>query len=452
MSTAPGITANRTFQDPAQWLLAAAWLGLVLCPALLLMFVALGQWRFPLDVCVVAAVIPLLRKRIGTWLLWTAYYLIVGLFILHCFNLSLGSLPFYAEFAGSIPAPKLALKLTVVAAALVPVVGTRFVPGIHRLRWHVAILAALIIVTGASLRALPGAPLSVRYALPAPSLTLAASYLAEFRIKESLEHPSTLPPPRPPLDAALSAAPLPNQLYLFTVESWADGAQGHAGLAEAARSYFGDRLLEVNAGFRPSYGATLQGELRELCGIEQPIHRLSDVPFSNCLPNRLKARGYETVAGHGYQSMFYLRTALYPRLGFKQRLFLEDLERSVPSCAGAFVGLCDLALLDRLLDASSPRHRRLVYQMTLQSHEPVTSEVLAEYGISSDETGSVAVAHAFVEGAMQRLASSRGAECGALVYFVGDHPPPSLKASGEFKEEVSYLLLRLAPTDRCELP
>lgn len=432
------------------WLFAVCWLGLLLVPALLLMFVALGQWRVPVDAFVVGAMLPLLRGRVGPWLLWTGYHIVVGLFILRCFNIGIGNLLFYAEFAASIPPPKPELRIAAFVCALMPVLGAIFALPQRVNRRPVVILASFAIVSAGGLRMLSVSTPSLQYALPVPSLTMAAYYLMPLRTWAPFEAAAAVQTQTlGPLSLAIVEAPLPDQIYLHTIESWADNSDGLAQLVGFARRRFGDRLIEIKTGWRPSYGATLQGELRELCGIEGAISRLSGVPFRDCLPYRLRTLGYETVAGHGYQSMFYLRAGLYPRMGFQRSVFLDDIKSGVHSCSGVFPGLCDLALHNFLLEKSSTYHKRLVYQMTLQSHEPVSEDVLREYGITIAGNRSTAVAHAFVIGALDRLFAPKGADCGALIYFVGDHPPPSLKASGMFKDEVSYLLLRLAPSKRC---
>ncbi|WP_457427084.1 sulfatase-like hydrolase/transferase [Roseateles sp. P5_E7] len=426
------------------------WLALMIGPAMLLMFCALGQWRFPLDAAIVAALLTWLRGRVGPWLLWTLYYAVTGLFILHCFNIDLTGLSFYAEFAGSIPPPKPELQAAAAVCLLIPLLGTFAMQQARTHRRAVMALALATVIGGSLLRAIPASPSALQYALPVPSLTLARSYLAGIHSGDPITVRGAGPVIPGPMGAALLDTPLPDQLYIHTIESWSDSPEGLASLTKLVRSRFGDRLKQVASGYRPSYGATLQGELRELCYMERPVQRLSDVDFPACLPNRLKAMGYDTVAGHGYQSMFYLRSALYPRMGFAQTFFLDDLKDQVPVCAGVFPGLCDLNLLERLLQATSPHRKRLVYLMSLQSHEPISNEVLAQYGIQSADVNSTAVAHAFVAGALERLAAADGAQCGALLYFVGDHPPPSSKGSGAARELVSYLMLSLASTPLCD--
>lgn len=432
------------------WLFATLWLSMVLVPALLTIFCALGQWRIPVDAAAVCLLLIAMRGRIGTWLLWTAYYLVIGLFILRCFNIDLGGLSFYAEFAGSIPPPKPALKAAAIFCLLMPFFGVRLKACAHACRSQIVVVALAALLAGSVLRMLPGAPTSLRYALPVPSLTMANSLLASLHTGQHRASQDRATARPGPLATAMAEAPPPDQIYLFTVESWADTPEGLTALAKQAHARYGDRLLDIRQGYRPSYGSTLQGELRELCDIERSVGKLSEVPFASCLPNRLKAMGYDEIAGHGYESMFYLRAALYPRLGFSRTFFFDDLKGSVPACHGAFPGLCDLNLLDRLLAASAAHRKRLVYQMTLQSHEPVGAEVLAQYGIDHAEINSTAVAHAFVAGGMARLATAGGADCGALIYFVGDHPPPSFKATGAASDEVSYLMLRLAPAPQCK--
>jgi uncharacterized protein YaiI (UPF0178 family) len=62
-------------------------------------------------------------------------------------------------------------------------------------------------------------------------------------------------------------------------------------------------------------GLTLQGEMRELCGLMLlGITRSSAdlAKLGNCVPNRLARAGYRTIGMHGNPARFYFRRTIYP--------------------------------------------------------------------------------------------------------------------------------------------
>ena len=426
---------------------------LVLVPATILLHGTLGEWRLPLDAAAVAVVCALAWRR--AWLrrvILLAYYLLLAVFILHSFNIELSGLAFYSDFAGSVPPPKPGLILAVAICLLsVFLVGRGARARGPRRGLAAGVLAIAIAGAGLAARTVAGETSQLRYALPIPTLTMGKSVVSTLlRPAPPKVAGGSRQAPAGPLAAALGVKPVPDSLYLNTIESWSDPADQLEQLRLEAQQRFGARVEQVQAGYRPWAGGTIHGELRELCGMEQGVKRLDAVPFDHCLPNEFDRLGYDTVAGHGYQGAFYLRSIVYPKLGFKRSYFYEDLKDRLPTCVGAFHGLCD-ADLYAFLVTQLHGPRRLLYFMSLQSHEPVPDSVLAHDNVT-EATGVRAnvVGHAFVRNAL-RILSGQGADpCSTLIYFVGDHEPPSTFATGRGESQgVSYLLIRLKPTAAC---
>lgn len=471
MNGAASAVRNRFDWPVLLWL--ATW---AVVPALALLRATLGEWRVPLEWPLLVALLASLKRGWQRALLLAGYWAVLATFVLRAFNVELMSLGFYADFAGSLPPPRPATVLAMLSMALaLPAVSLAqrvFDPG-RRARCDTAkaplqssrwawLAASLLVACLLAARQLGGVESSVRRTLPSPAGTLLRDQFGPLLAgpPEAATQPGSAAPRQAAAAALLSAAdwlgangPLPDQLVLVVVESWADTAAGLQALEGLARSAFGSRLQQVTSGWRPWQGATLNGELRELCGLQLPLTHAADIPVADCLPRRLAARGYTSIAGHGYQGLFYLRSVLYPRLGFSNSTFLEQARAALPVCPGAFTGLCDGALFGLLMDQAGPSPRRLVYFMSLQSHEPVLAMPHAGAAPQvADEAGlplSTREARGFVATVLRDLAARPALGCRTVVHLVGDHPPPSLAASGQDAPGVSYLHLRLQDQARC---
>jgi hypothetical protein len=120
-------------------------------------------------------------------------------------------------------------------------------------------------------------------------------------------------------------------------------------------------------------GLTLQGEMRELCGLMLlGITRSSAdlAKLGNCVPNRLARAGYRTIGMHGNPARFYFRRTIYPALGFGRSLFIENLpglERCRPD---VFNGVCDDAMFKTAVATFEKPGPAFVHVMTLNAHPP----------------------------------------------------------------------------------
>lgn len=235
------------------------------------------------------------------------------------------------------------------------------------------------------------------------------------------------------------------RMLLVVVESW--GVPKDARIQEALLAPINKLNIEKSqSGQIEQAGMTLAGELRELCHLFPEHYNLSDVNegFENCLPNRLRAKGFVTASMHGATSLMYDRNRWYPRAGFQQHIFFED--RIWPRRCYSFPGACDLDLFSSVESYFSQSGKRFFYWLTLNTHGPNDMRDLRHdlfdcerFGVASDsESCRNFKLHAqFFEGFAKLLSSPEMK--GVEFVVVGDHAPTLLdvnEKSGNFQERV----------------
>ena len=183
-----------------------------------------------------------------------------------------------------------------------------------------------------------------------------------------------------PAGGSGSSAARPN-IVLVVAESWGDAVEDSLNGA-FERPYLSPevrRRYDVEIGQVPFTGGTLYAEARELCHRDFGFGIMEEAADSlrSCLPWRLAAAGYRTIAVHGNLAKTFDRAQWYPRVGFQEQSFLEQLTRQhLPLCDGFFPGVCDGAIADWVgvrLAARSAGEPEFVYFLSLNSHLPVTS-------------------------------------------------------------------------------
>ncbi|MBR7002455.1 MAG: sulfatase-like hydrolase/transferase, partial [Neisseriaceae bacterium] len=123
-------------------------------------------------------------------------------------------------------------------------------------------------------------------------------------------------------------------------------------------------------------GATVQGEIRELCN--KLLHNGHNTrhftanDFSDCLPQILSQQGYHTVAFHGAGSTMYHRKSLYPKLGFQKLMFNEQMQDK--KRCHSFKGTCDSEIFSLVANELAHNEKALVYWLTLTSHYPYSEQ------------------------------------------------------------------------------
>lgn len=133
------------------------------------------------------------------------------------------------------------------------------------------------------------------------------------------------------------------------------------------------RRVSITQGSTFFFGPTVNSEIRELCGRWGDNQSLLVATDAQCLPMRLRRRGYDTTALHGFSAAMYDRARWYPHAGFQRMRFRDSLiTPGQPGCPGVFPGACDRAvpaIIARQLKAA--RTPQFIHWMTLNSHYPV---------------------------------------------------------------------------------
>jgi hypothetical protein len=198
-------------------------------------------------------------------------------------------------------------------------------------------------------------------------------------------------------------------------------------------------------------GLTLQGEFRELCGLslKRPSWSSTEMPaLRNCLPNALMRRGYATEAFHGNTGRFYGRSRTYPSLGFRTSTFLEDLPGQPRCRPDLFNSVCDAAVLRRAVAAFDKGGRRFVHVVTLDSHEPLSTEGFPQCRNLAPRPRELCMYDLSQRAALLAVAGALKAAKSPpeLVSLYGDHGPPLLGGSGAMSpSRVPYIELRRVP-------
>jgi hypothetical protein len=177
-------------------------------------------------------------------------------------------------------------------------------------------------------------------------------------------------------------------LLLVVVEglgAYADPAMARQ-LSERLKPALDTGRFQLVDGLSNFKGSTTGAESRELCGKwGDYLDYLGGSEF-DCLPAQLGKAGYQTISYHGFSHTMFARDVWYPRLGFQESHFFEDLSPDnvhfKQRCGSVFEGLCDKdfgALLGKRLK-QEPQKPKLVYWLTLTSHIPYVPKTPGNFG------------------------------------------------------------------------
>jgi phosphoglycerol transferase MdoB-like AlkP superfamily enzyme len=234
--------------------------------------------------------------------------------------------------------------------------------------------------------------------------------------------------------------PLSKRLLLIVNESW-----GYAYRESVQRAVLkhieqqSHNFLFYQQGHLPFVGATVAGELRELCRLHQTSLNLQDVEtgFEPCLANRLKAQGYQTIGMHGAFSTMYDRNMWYPRAGFQKTIFYES--KQWPHRCYSFPGACDADLFAEIKQAFKQTGPVFFYWMTLNTHADYDLRDLktsrlscAAIGVDPNTEGcrNLQLQAQFFDHLADVLKSPEMHDVEVIV--VGDHAPPMFDISANF--------------------
>jgi len=251
--------------------------------------------------------------------------------------------------------------------------------------------------------------------------------------------------PERTFDSYVRHAPgLAPAVILMVVESWGEQV---AGLNDMAGEIAAQGFHVLEQGFTTYRGATLSGEIRELCAryIQPSNSLIDDMHNLKCAPQYLKEKGYDVFGVYGYNKTFYAESVFWHRFGFENQTFAEDLP-VLPQCPGPFAATCDKDLIAYGMDKlDAARDPAFLYMLTLSSHEPLDAASLHVHGRYFND---VPVAHRTqiltryaISNLIERLQQRKDKAC-TLVYVAGDHQPPSASAAGGIfeRDKVPYLV------------
>lgn len=219
-----------------------------------------------------------------------------------------------------------------------------------------------------------------------------------------------------------------DQMLLIVSESWGEP------LDKEINQYLISLVVPENRSVDQSgqfhfLGATIAGELRELCSMVPENFNLKvvDADFSHCLPSQLKDKGYTTKAIHGAVGNMYDRYYWYPKIGFQQMVFFEN--RVWPRRCHSFPGACDVDMMQIVVDFFDSNEKGFLYWLTLNSHaiydsRDITIDVFDcdRFNITNDEVCRNLKLHAqffFSLGEVLR----RGELSNVDIVIVSDHEP-----------------------------
>jgi hypothetical protein len=208
-------------------------------------------------------------------------------------------------------------------------------------------------------------------------------------------------------------------------------------LLEPLRSPALLKRYDVTNGMTTYFGSTTAAEMRELCHSREPYQALLDGKAIDCLPAQMARRGFRTVGIHNFTGAFFDRNAWYPKLGFHERIFGEQLVGAAERrCGGPFRGICDQDVIPTiaktLQDAQQPT---FVYWMTLSTHVPIAPhEGTPRFGCAQSRRtiGQADVCYMtemWVD-LMQALAKLTADIPPTEILIVGDHAPPLWSKAG----------------------
>lgn len=183
-------------------------------------------------------------------------------------------------------------------------------------------------------------------------------------------------------------------------------------------------------------GATVQGEIRELCNRKltsgHDTRHFTAQDFSTCLPQILSKQGYYTVAFHGAGSNMYHRKSLYPKLGFQKTMFLENMQHK--KRCNPFKGICDSEIFSLVSSELVQHDKVLVYWMTLTSHYPFSENDIfdkrfdcVKFNISADSgiCRNIRMETQFID--LLAQLSTQPEMKGVEVLIVSDHAPSAFE-------------------------
>jgi hypothetical protein len=251
---------------------------------------------------------------------------------------------------------------------------------------YFALIATLVVTTGAALTCLKAraqllnasAPVLFVLALAFGTLDYATNMSPHFHFGSAMVRDEPVQSAAEVSGFMRAAGNDGNNVVLVIVESL-----GYL-RDDAARTRIAEPLYDpavtrdyiVTSGHTVYFGSTTSGEMRELCNTRTFYKDYVQKDTDSCLPDLLAARGYSSIAVHGFAGDMFERETWYPTIGFDRELFRDDLVKTTHRvCGSAFVGACDADLAPVISSISQETGKsgkpRFIYWLTLNTHIPV---------------------------------------------------------------------------------
>jgi phosphoglycerol transferase MdoB-like AlkP superfamily enzyme len=224
-----------------------------------------------------------------------------------------------------------------------------------------------------------------------------------------------------------------DNVAIVVVESWGvlSDTAAHNALLDIFNNAAISQKYNVATGSVRFRGGTTSGELRELCGVFTDYLVLNDATIARCLPVQMRARGFRTVALHGYKQAYYSRNVWYPRF-FDRMLFEDSLALNDRRCGTQFRGVCDRDVFQAFAREVRSGRRQLTYWLTIDAHTPVDMARLDEFRRGTcPSPADVCLVIAFWRDLFQNLAglAAEPALPPTRFIIVGDHAPAFVRRS-----------------------
>lgn len=259
-------------------------------------------------------------------------------------------------------------------------------------------------------------------------------------------------------------APLPKKIFLILNESWGVMKDEKINNELIEDLITNPNLEIIDSGKFKVVGATLDGELREMCQFSITNYNIDSMNFKqkkeniflSCLPNLLKKNGFSTAGFSSGSGSIYADATWHALAGIQENYFFENL--SNPEMCHSFYGACDTELVPLIKNFYQSQGRRFGFWLTLNTHYPYDLRDLKRNLLDCSKVGVNPISEPCRNLKLQRQffailneLSNSPEMAGVEVIVVGDHAPPIFDLSQKEKEAifwpdyVSYLHFRIKP-------
>lgn len=203
--------------------------------------------------------------------------------------------------------------------------------------------------------------------------------------------------------------------------------QAQQWLDDMAHSASPNRVMLRHVDFK---GSTVSAELRHLCGTVSSVP--DDVASDQCLPMLARAAHRRSFAVHGNSGNTFNRSQWWPKLGFDQVFFREDLvQKHAELCDFAYKAVCDHSLIDFMF--REIKSKDFAYGLTVSTHLPIPtldSDMPGDFcGVIREEPTPCRIIWQQGQILAFIAAKVRDSHIPVVAYVVGDHAPPFLSAA-----------------------